>query len=109
MQAWEHFLRQQEIELGIETVQKWLRSLKILRFDACNLYLEAKDSFQQLWFEEHIRPKVLNLLVNGNHKRIKVHLAVASSSKETSGKESKGQTGLQLNHGSFIRQPCERS
>lgn len=78
MQAWEQFLQQQEAELGTETVQKWLRSLKIQRFDACNLYLEAKDSFQVLWFEEHIRGKAQSLLVNGNNKQIKIHLSVAN-------------------------------
>jgi chromosomal replication initiator protein len=80
MQAWEQFLQQQETELGPETVQKWLRSLKIQRFDACNLYLEAKDSFQALWFEEHIRGKAQAKLVNGNNKRIKIHLSVANHS-----------------------------
>ena len=79
MQAWEQFLQQQEAELGPETVQKWLRSLKIQRFDACNLYLEAKDSFQALWFEEHMRGKAQTRLVNGNNKRIKIHLSVANA------------------------------
>ncbi|WP_068466515.1 chromosomal replication initiator protein DnaA [Candidatus Protochlamydia phocaeensis] len=79
MQAWEQFLQLQEAELGTETVQKWLRSLKIQRFDACNLYLEAKDSFQALWFEEHIRGKAQSKLVNGNNKRIKIHLSIANS------------------------------
>ena len=80
MQAWEQFLQQQEKELGSSTVEKWLRSLKILRYDACNLYLEAKDSFQTLWFEEHIRSKAQAKLFNGNHKRIKIHLSLAASS-----------------------------
>jgi chromosomal replication initiator protein len=79
MQAWEQFIQQQEAELGTETVQKWLRSLKTLRFDACNLYLEAKDSFQALWFEEHIRAKAQAKLVNGNNKRIKIHLSIANA------------------------------
>jgi chromosomal replication initiator protein len=78
MQAWEQFLLQQETELGAETVQKWLRSLKIQRFDACNLYLEAKDSFQALWFEEDMRGKAQAKLVNGNNKRIKIHLSIAN-------------------------------
>jgi chromosomal replication initiator protein len=82
MQAWEQFLQQQETELGPETVQKWLRSLKIQRFDACNLYLEAKDSFQALWFEEHMRGKAQAKLVNGNNKRIKIHLSIANVSTE---------------------------
>lgn len=78
MKAWENFLALQEIELGAETVAKWLRSLKVLRFDACNLYLEAKDSFQVLWFEEHIRQKVKTRLLNNNNKQIKVHIAVTN-------------------------------
>ncbi len=76
MKAWADFLTQQEAELGVDTVQKWLRPLKVIRYDACNLYLEAKDSFQAIWFEEHIRPKLLTKFVNNNNKRIKVHLQV---------------------------------
>lgn len=79
MRAWDNFLTLQEIELGSATVKKWLRSLKIVRFDACNLYLEAKDSFQALWFEEHIRQKVKTRLFNNNNKPIRVHLAVANA------------------------------
>ncbi len=76
MKVWDFFLDQQESELGLETVRKWLRPLKVLKFDAGNLYLEAKDAFHVLWFEEHVRPKVLSQLVNGSQKRIKVHLSV---------------------------------
>jgi chromosomal replication initiator protein len=75
MQAWEQFLTQIEVEYGQETTQRWLRTLKVLRYDACNIYLEAQDSFQVLWFEEHIRPKVSHL-VNNNQKQIKVHLSL---------------------------------
>lgn len=79
MRAWEEFLHKQEAELGIETVQKWLRTLKVCRFDACNIYLEAKDSFQTLWFEEHVRSIAQTKLLNGNQKPIKVHLTVANA------------------------------
>lgn len=89
MQAWDQFLQQQEAELGSETVQKWLRTLKVQRFDACNLYLEAKDSFQALWFEEHIRGKAQVKLVNGNHRKIKIHLTVANTVPPTAKKWSK--------------------
>jgi chromosomal replication initiator protein len=78
MKAWEKFLDQQEAELGQEAVDKWLRSLKILQYDACNLYLQAKDSFHALWFEEHIRQKVSKALLNNNNKRIRVHLNIAN-------------------------------
>lgn len=76
MKIWDSFLEQQEGELGLETVNKWLRPLKVVRFDACNLYLEAKDPFHILWFEEHIRSKIKTQFVNGNQKRIKVHISV---------------------------------
>lgn len=79
MQAWDNFVDVQETELGTETVQKWLKSLTILRFDACNLYLEAKDAFQAMWFEEHIRKKAQTTLFNNNKKRIKVHLSIANA------------------------------
>ncbi len=75
MQAWQQFIAQREQELGVETARRWLRSLKVLNFDACNLYLEANDSFQVMWFDEHIRPK-LHELVNNNQKPIKVHLSL---------------------------------
>lgn len=78
MHAWEKFVAAQELELGAETVQKWLKTLKILRYDACNLYLEAQDAFQAMWFEEHIRQSVQLKLFNNNNKRIKVHLSIAN-------------------------------
>lgn len=81
MYAWDKFVELQERELGQETATKWLRSLKVVRFDACNLYLEAKDTFQAMWFEEHMRQKVSTHLVNNNKRRIKVHLLVANSSQ----------------------------
>lgn len=88
MKAWENFLALQEIELGSGTVNKWLRPLKVLRFDACNLYLEAKDSFQALWFEEHIRQKTKTRLLNTTNKPIKVHLTVANENRDESDQKS---------------------
>lgn len=89
MLAWEKFLAVQEIELGPETVQKWLKPLKVCKFDACNLYLQASDSFQILWFEEHVRPKVVSSLINNNNKRIKVHIALDKQNEiHTPGKQA---------------------
>lgn len=79
MKAWESFVEAQVAELGGDTVQKWLKTLKITNFDARNLYLEAQDPFQSLWFEEHMRPKVIAKFVNENKKRIKVHLSTANT------------------------------
>lgn len=78
MKAWKTFIESQTTELGTDAVEKWLKTLRIVDFDACNLYLEAKDAFQANWFEEHIKPKVHKLLINNNRKRIKVHLSLAN-------------------------------
>lgn len=82
MRAWEEFLSKQDLEIGKQTVDKWLRSLKIICFDACNLYLEAKDFFYVLWFEEHMRHKVKSNFFNNNNKLIKVHLNIVKSQEK---------------------------
>jgi chromosomal replication initiator protein len=95
MRAWDEFLAQQEKELGSEIVEKWLRPLKVVRFDACNLYLEAGDSFKALWFEEHLRHKVQNKLFNNNHKQIKVHIQVNSQVNPEVKKKKKETVSIQ--------------
>lgn len=89
MRAWEEFLIFQESELGVETVHKWLKTLKIVRFDARNLFLEAKDAFHAMWFEEHIRKKIHSKLVNNNNKKITVHLNIANANTAKSYKRKK--------------------
>lgn len=95
MEAWENFLKLQEADLGSATVLKWLHPLKIIRFDACNLYLEATDSFQISWFEEHIRPRILSSLYNNNKKKIRVHLSLAR--KDPSNKSSEVEVSRNKN------------
>lgn len=89
MRAWEDFIKKQESHLGAETVNQWLRALTIVHFDSGNLYLEAKDSFQILWFEEHIRPLLKSQLLNNNFRPIKVHLTVSDTSAPPVGLKSK--------------------
>jgi chromosomal replication initiator protein len=72
MKAWENLLTALEIELGRETVVHWLRPIKVARFDAGNLYLEATP-FQRAWFEEQIRPRVKANFTNNNQRPIKIH------------------------------------
>ncbi len=91
MNAWEKFVEAQEAELGSETVQKWLKPLNVIRFDACNLYLEASDAFQAMWFEEHLRQKVQTSLYNNNRKRIKVHLSIANVAPKSKNRSSKAK------------------
>lgn len=56
MRLWEEFLKQLDVELGKQTVDFWLRTLKLQKQTANTLYFTAADSFQVLWFEEHVRP-----------------------------------------------------
>ncbi len=98
MEAWEQFLLMQEHEVGAETVRKWLRSLQLLRFDACNLYLEARDAFQILWFEEHVRTKVIKYLKNNNNHRINVHLSLSGAGADNGKTRKKGAVAKESTH-----------
>jgi chromosomal replication initiator protein len=89
MQAWQNFLNAQEKQFGKEIVDKWLRSLKIVHFDSANIYCEAKDSFQVMWFEEHIRPLLKESLFNNNHRPIKVHITASEETVVKTGKRKK--------------------
>lgn len=82
MEAWRQFLLQVEKELGSNSIEPWLKDIKILRFDAGNLYLEARDSFQISWFEEHIRPLLKRGLFNNNQRPIRVHIAPLSTKRD---------------------------
>jgi len=79
MKVWEDFLQTQVKNLGSEAIDKWAKSLKIVFFDAGNLYLEAGDSFQLNWFEEHLRPQIRQFFRNNNQRLIKVHLSMAGA------------------------------
>ncbi|MBS0625966.1 MAG: ATP-binding protein [Verrucomicrobia bacterium] len=83
MLAWEEFITQLESQLGPEIVDEWLRPLKILKFDAANLYLEAKEPFQIHWFEEHVRPLLKEKFLNNNSRPIRVHLSIPGNSPKT--------------------------
>jgi len=79
MKVWEDFLQTQVKTLGSEAIDKWAKSLKVVFFDAGNLYLEAQDSFQMGWFEEHLRPQIRQSFRNNNQRLIKVHLSMAGA------------------------------
>lgn len=76
MRSWNDFLLLKEKELGRATIEKWLLSLKVLNYDAGNLYLEASDSFQAQWFDEYIRPSLKNDFCSESGRPIKVHVQV---------------------------------
>ncbi|NGX28534.1 MAG: Chromosomal replication initiator protein DnaA [Candidatus Anoxychlamydiales bacterium] len=89
MKAWTLFLQDLEKTIGVSTTRKWLYSLKILKFDAWNLYLEAENHFQAKWFEEHIRPIIMKGFYNENFHKIKIHLSVKNLQKPTKIKTEK--------------------
>lgn len=87
MKEWENFLQKQENIFGKTTIDQWLRTLVIQKFDACNLYLQAKDFFQINWFEEHIRNIAKNEFFNANGRLIKIHLRIATDRTASHQKE----------------------
>ncbi len=86
MQTWTAFVHKQELLLGQEAAARFLHPLKVVHFDSGNLYLEAKDSFQLEWFEEHIRPLLKSQLHSPNGRSIKVHLTLANTEPLPTGK-----------------------
>ena len=82
---WQAFLERLEHELGKETVDRWARSLVVKTGNGPKIVLEAKDSFQALWFEEHLRPR-LHALVDPLGEAIQVSLQIAG--RNITGKRS---------------------
>jgi len=94
MQMWDRFLETLENDFGKETIDKWLRSLTVSKFDAGNLYLVAQDSFQFLWFEEHVRALAEKALKNPNDRPIKIKVSVQTPIDEKVVKELEPQQKL---------------
>ena len=74
MKAWDQFLTHLSKTLDASAVDRWLKSMRILRFDAANLYLESTDPFQIQWFNDHVKPRLKTEFVSGSGRPIKVHL-----------------------------------
>lgn len=91
MRAWKDFLTRLEDEIGKEPVDRWLRTLHVVNFDAGNLYLEARDSFQALWFEEHARKHCNQKFLNNNGRQIRIHLRVSQGAFEKKSAKSKSK------------------
>ena len=106
MQAWENFLNGEEKVFGKAAVDKWLRTLTVVNFDACNLYLKARDPFHLHWFEEHMRPKVEKALFNNNGRRIKVHINLGEVSPDPSPKETRPEEKKNLFASDILEAHC---
>lgn len=71
---WDLFLTELEDSYGKETIDRWARSLKV-NTSLSTIAISAKDSFQVLWFEEHLKNKFTAYLLENNLK-YKVNIAV---------------------------------
>lgn len=71
MQAWEELLRSLKDQLGPDAIERWLRPISVIRFDAANVYLKATP-FQKAWFEEHVVP-LKPAFFNNNQRSIRIH------------------------------------
>jgi len=86
MKAWDIFLKLLDRELGPCFVNKWIRTLRILKFDARNLYLDVADSFQLYYFNEYVAPKLSKHLIAGSGKPINIHLTICGDPINKRGK-----------------------
>ncbi|MEM8727659.1 MAG: DnaA/Hda family protein [Chlamydiota bacterium] len=77
MKAWNDLLNLLDHKLGRKTVNEWLRPLKVVKFDAGNLYLDAPNAFQINWFKEYVTPYLSKHLLTARGKMIKVHFSTA--------------------------------
>lgn len=91
---WESFICSLEVEFGAETLDRWVRSMKIVRSDEKSLILQARDSFHALWFEEHIRhrlPIITLPRIGTKPLNIQIVLPGQEINKKTEKKKPKSQ------------------
>lgn len=83
MQNWNSFVQQLLDLLGKAPVKRWLEGVKIAKFDAQNIYLSVRDSFQIHWFSEHIEPLARRHFCSAG-RPIRIHLALRDQTPSTS-------------------------
>ncbi len=89
VKEWSAFLDEHQKTVGSDAIERWARTLKILHFDAGNLYLEAIDPFQLNWFEQYLRPLIKKSFQTLNGRPIKVHLTLCGTPSKEAKKEWK--------------------
>ncbi|MBP7073920.1 MAG: ATP-binding protein [Rhabdochlamydiaceae bacterium] len=89
MKEWSAFLDEHHKTVGSDAIERWARTLKILHFDAGNLYLEATDPFQLNWFEQYLRPLIKKSFQTMNGRPIRVHLTLSGTPSKEPKKEWK--------------------
>lgn len=76
MKEWLAFLDEHQKIVGADAINRWAKTLKIVHYDAGNLYLEATDPFQLNWFEQYLRPLIKQSLKTMSGRAIKVHVSL---------------------------------
>lgn len=84
MKVWHQWLEELDKSHGKKTVDFWLRTLHVERFDARNLYLKAKDSFQIDWFNEQLASLAKKNLTTESGVPIKLHFLMPSKATSSS-------------------------
>lgn len=56
MQKWDAFIEHLRGVLGALSVDKWLKGVRVTKFDVHNIHLDVCDDFQIHWFREQIEP-----------------------------------------------------
>lgn len=79
LSCWNLFLSHLDEELGKETVDKWVRTLAIKQGPHQRLLIEARDSFQSLWLEEHLRPRLASFV---NPIGEPIHVSIQTAGKK---------------------------
>ena len=110
LSIWDAFLNEIESEFGKETIDRWLRSLKLISCDEKSIEFEAQNSFQVLWFEEHIRPRIPVIdIPRSGKKTLQITLSIKGapkSNKKSSDRStkyaSKNQPGVAESRGQSV-------
>ena len=81
MQLWHEFLESIAPLFGKPTIDTWVRTLTVLAYDESSLKLEAQDSFQAIWFKEHIKPLLKQKFLTARGTPFKVTLHIKNEKK----------------------------
>jgi len=106
MNQWSNLLKQLAKELGPDAVDKWLRPLRVVKFDAGNIFLDAADSFQINWFKEYVSHLLPHKFLMASGKPIKVHFSIGGQpyhahAEETEKKEDPFAPNALESHAQF--------
>ncbi|PCI78656.1 hypothetical protein COB21_00300 [Candidatus Aerophobetes bacterium] len=101
MNQWLKFLKYLETRFDVNTIKQWVTPLKVVNFDARNIYLKAENQFQIAWFNEHIKQLCSEILLSSAGLPIKVHIICDK------GLENKPTVAHKINENNFSPDFCD--